>query len=139
MSDSPMPPGEVHELQIRVRYAEVDRMGAVHHPNYFMYFELGRTEFLRAQGLSYRDLEEQGHLLVVVKLSCRFRSPAVYDELLTLRTRVERVTRTRIDHSYRLLKEDGRLSAEATSTLTCVDRDGQLQSIPAVLLPEELK
>ena len=114
-------------------------MGVVHHPNYFMYFELGRTEFLRSKGLTYRDLEEQGHLLVVVKLSCRFRAPAEYDELLTLRTRVERVTRTRVDHSYRLLKEDGRLSAEATSTLTCVNRDGRLQPIPAILLPDELK
>ena len=125
---------EPHRLPIRVRYNEVDQMGFVHHANYFVYLEMGRTERLRERGLAYRDLEEAGHLLVIVKLACRFRSPARYDELLTLETRVERLTRSRIDHAYRLLKEDGTQVLEATTTLACVDHRGRLQRIPDVLL-----
>lgn len=126
---------EVHRLPIRVRYHEVDQMGFVHHANYFVYLEMGRTELLRARGLTYRDLEEAGHLLVVVKLACRFRSPARYDDLLTLETRVQRITRARIDHAYQLLKEDGTEVLDATTTLACVDREGRLRHIPEILLP----
>jgi len=125
------------EIQIRVRYNEVDQMGFVHHANYFVYFEMGRTELLRSQGLTYRDLEQEGQLLVVVSLSCRYRTPAQYDELVTLRTTLKRITSTRIDHEYELLKQDGRLSVQGASTLACVDRDGRLQAIPAILLPPE--
>jgi len=127
------------EIQIRVRYSEVDQMGFVHHANYFVYFEMGRTELLRSQGLNYRDLEGEGQLLVVVNLSCRYRMPAQYDEVLTLRTTLKRITRARIDHEYELLKEDGRLCVQGASTLTCVDRDGRLQAVPAVLLPPDLQ
>ena len=124
----------IHRLPIRVRYHEVDPMGFVHHANYFVYLEMGRTELLRATGLTYRDLEAEGRLLVVVNVSCRFRSPARYDDLLSLETRVERITSARIDHAYRLLKEDGTTVLEATTTLACVDREGRLQHIPEVLL-----
>ena len=130
---------EPHRLSIRVRYHEVDQMGFVHHANYFVYLEMGRTELLRERGLAYRDLETAGHLLVVAKLSCRFRSPAGYDDLLTLETRVERITTSRIDHAYRLLKEDGTVVLEATTTLACVDRQGRLQRTPDVLLPPDTR
>lgn len=123
---------ETHEIQIRVRYAETDPMGYLHHSHYFTYFEMGRTELLRAKGFRYRDLEERGYLMVVAKISSRFRKPARYDDLLTLRTTVTRVTRARIDHRYELLR-DGELLTEAESTLACVDREGNLQAIPAEL------
>src|SRR5207302_5303680 len=104
------------EIAIRVRYAETDRMGLLHHANYLVYFEQGRTELLRARGYSYKDLEDQGYLLVLTKCEVKYKSPARYDDLLTLRTTVVRTTAVRIHHRYELLR-DGRLLAEATSTL----------------------
>jgi acyl-CoA thioester hydrolase len=120
------------EIAIRVRYAETDRMGLLHHANYLVYFEQGRTELLRAQGLTYKDMEDQGWLLVLTQLEVRYRSPARYDDLLTLRTIVERVTAVRIDHRYEVLR-DGTLLADGKSTLACVDRAGKLQALPDVL------
>ncbi len=120
------------DTEIRVRYAETDRMGYLHHAQYFVYFEQGRTELLRAQGISYRDLEDQGHLLVVVKLDCKFRRPAQYDEVLRLRTTLVRTTPVRVEHRYELFRGET-LLAEGSSTLACVDRQGQLQPLPGRL------
>ena len=129
------PPEDVassDEIVIRVRYAETDRMGLLHHANYFVYFEMGRTELLRKRGLTYRDMEDAGHLLVIVDLGCKYKRPAYYDDLLTLRTTVERVTHVKIIHKYELLR-DGKLLAEGHSTLACVDREGRPQALPETL------
>ena len=123
---------ESHEIPIRVRYAETDRMGLLHHANYFVYFEMGRTELLRRRGVSYREIEDSGHLLVIVDLSCKFKRPARYDDLLTLRTIVERVTHVKIVHRYEVYR-DGLLLAEGHSTLACVDREGRPQALPPIL------
>ena len=104
-------------------------MGYLHHSRYFQYFEIGRVELLRSQGFSYADLERQNVFFVVVKLECRYRNPARYDELLTLTTRIQRQTTVSIEHQYDLRRGDT-LLAEATSTIACVGRDGQLQAIP---------
>ena len=120
------------EIQIRVRYAETDRMGLLHHANYLVYFEQARTELLRAQGRSYRDLEDQGYLLVLTRAEVRYKRPARYDDLLTVRTTVDRVTAVRIDHRYEVLR-DGELLAEGSSTLACVDRTGRPQALPEFL------
>ncbi len=120
------------DIQIRVRYAETDRMGLLHHANYLVYFEQARTELLRQLGLTYKDLEDQGFLLVVTKVEIRYKSPARYDDVLTIRTTVERTTAVRIDHRYEVLCE-GRLVAEATSTLACVNREGRPQALPELL------
>jgi acyl-CoA thioester hydrolase len=120
------------EITIRVRYAETDRMGLLHHANYLIYFEQGRTELLRSQGLSYKDLEDQGYLLVLTKIEVKYRWPAHYDDLLTLKTLVTRTTSVRIDHRYELSCA-GRLLAEGASTLACVDRDGRPQGLPEYL------
>lgn len=128
-----MPP--VHETQIRVRYAEVDQMGVVHHSKYFEYFEMGRTEALRACGMNYRDIEREGYYLVIAKATCSFKAPARYDDLLTLETWVEKITRMRIDHAYRLWRDEKRqLVAEASTTLGCVDREGRLREVPESLV-----
>ena len=121
------------EIPIRVRYAETDRMGLLHHANYFVYFEMGRTELLRKRGLTYRDMEDAGHLLVIVDLGCKYKRPAYYDDVLTLRTTVERVTHVKIIHKYELLR-DGKLLAEGHSTLACVDREGRPQALPDTLI-----
>jgi acyl-CoA thioester hydrolase len=121
-----------HEISIRVRYAETDRMGLLHHANYIVYFEMGRTEMLRQRGISYRDIEDSGHLLVVVEVGCKFKRPAFYDDLLTLRTTVARVTHVKIVHRYEVFR-DGVLLAEGHSTLACVDREGRPQALPPSL------
>lgn len=124
------------DLRIRVRYAESDPMGYLHHSKYFEYFEMGRTELLRQAGFRYRDLESRGLLFVVVKLECRFRRPARYDDELVLTTTIARMTRARIDHSY-LIHRDGKRLCQASSTLACVDRSGKLIGIPEELLPPQ--
>src|SRR5260370_6585491 len=83
------------DIQIRVRYAETDRMGLLHHANYLIYFEQARTELLRQLGLTYKDLEDQGFLLVLTKVGVPYKSPARHDDVLTIRTTVERPTAVR--------------------------------------------
>ena len=118
-----------HSIQIRVRYCETDAMGLLHHSQFFNYFEQGRTELLRSQGGCYRDIEEAGLFLVVVRLQCHYHSPARYDDVLTLTTKVEMISAVKIEHSYRLYCGD-KLLASATSTLGCVDRAGKIQRLP---------
>lgn len=95
-----------YPVEIRVRYAETDAMGYLHHAQYLVYFELGRTELLRVNGVRYRELEERGIFYVVARLECRFKAPARYDDLLTLTTTTERLTPVRVEHSYRLQRGD---------------------------------
>ena len=124
------PPASI-DIDIRVRYPEVDPMGAVHHSRYWVYFEMGRTELLRKRGIAYADLEREGVLFVVAKCAARFRAPARYDDLLTLTTTVTRTGAARIDHAYELHRAgDGQLLVTAETTLACVDRDGQIIPIP---------
>jgi acyl-CoA thioester hydrolase len=122
-------PLQTGEVEIRVRYAEVDAMGYLHHARYAVFFEIGRTELLRQCGLRYRDLEAQGLFYVVARLECRFRAPARYDDLLRLTTHTVRVTPVRVDHTCEL-RRDGRLLADASSTLVLVGRDGQPMRMP---------
>jgi acyl-CoA thioester hydrolase len=117
------------DITIRVRYAETDRMGLLHHANYLVYFEQARTELLRSRGVTYKELEDQGYLLVLAKAAVRYKSPARYDDMLTLRTTVSRTTPVRIEHKYEVFR-DGQLLAEGETTLACVDREGRLQPLP---------
>jgi acyl-CoA thioester hydrolase len=126
------------EVTIRVRYAETDRMGLLHHANYLVYFEQARTELLRSLNLTYRDMEDQGFLLVVTKVEVQFRRPAKYDDLLTIRTTVVKTTMVRIDHKYEVYCE-GQLLAEGSSTLACVDRTGRPQVLPEFLREKDGK
>ena len=127
------PPTNI-ESEVRVRYAECDPMGVLHHAKYFEYLEMARTELLREAGFRYRDLEERGVLFVIVKVECRYRQPARYDDKLTIRCRIERQTRARLDHSYEILR-DGRVLCEAKTVLACVDRQGKPFPIPADIAP----
>jgi acyl-CoA thioester hydrolase len=125
-----------HEIEIRVRYEESDPMGYLHHAHYFTYFEMGRTELLRASGGNYRKMEADGLLVVVVRAECRFHRPARYDDLLRLRTAIARVTRAKIEHKYELFRGDERL-ATGLVTLGVVDRQGKIQPVPEWMLSEE--
>jgi acyl-CoA thioester hydrolase len=118
-------------IEFRVRYAEVDQMGAVHHSRYWVYFEMGRTELLRRQGVAYADLEREGVFFVVAKCSAKFLAAARYDDLLALTTRIVRMGAARIDHEYELHRiANGQLLCTAQTTLACLDRSGQIAAIP---------
>jgi acyl-CoA thioester hydrolase len=122
-----------HTTQIRVRYSETDAMGFLHHSNYLCYFEIGRTELFRAQGGNYRRMEELGLYFVVARMQVRYRRPARYDDLLTLKTEISRVTPAKLEHHYCLLRES-EILAEADSILACVNRAGEVQRIPEDLV-----
>ena len=122
-------PTDYHEHSIRVRYVECDSMGYLHHARYFEFLEEARTEALREQGFRYRDLEAGGVMFVVAKLSCHYLRPIRYDDVVEVRTAVERFTRTRIDHSYRMMC-NAEVMAEAWTTLACVGRDGRPIAMP---------
>lgn len=126
------PPLATHDTEIRVRYPECDPMGVAHHATYPIWFEIGRTEMLRARGGNYRDLEAEGVFLAVVRLEVRYRRPARYDDLLALQTELRLAGPVKIEHTYRLLR-DGELLAEAATTLACLDRDGRARVLPQSL------
>ncbi len=123
-----------HETTVRVRYQETDRMGLLHHANFFTYFEIGRTEMLRAAGGNYRAMEDSGLYIVVVKAECCYAKPARYDDLLTIRTKVTRVTTAKIEHQYDVLR-DGQPIAQGHVTMAMVDRQGKVQRIPDWMRP----
>jgi acyl-CoA thioester hydrolase len=123
-------------INIVPRYAETDQGGVVHHSVYPVWFEMGRTELLRANKVAYKDLEQAGVLFVVAELHIKYRRPAGYDEQLFLETACTLVTAGRIEHSYKLTrKEDGLLLAEGSSILACVNPDGSVRRIPEFMYP----
>jgi len=121
-----------HETQIRVRYQETDGQRRVHHANFLTYFEVGRTEMLRATGATYRAFEEAGLYLVVSEVSCRYHQAADYDDLLTIRTTLEAVGGASITHGYEVIR-DGRIIASGRSVVVCVDGEGRVRRLPAWL------
>ena len=118
-----------HEVQIRVRYQETDAMARVHHANYLTWFEIGRTELLRAAGYTYRDVEAQGYYLVIAEASCRYFLPAQYDDLLRLQTTTTRAKGASIEHEYELYRDD-QLLAKGRTVVACVDRSGNIKRLP---------
>ena len=108
-------------------------MGVVHHSVYPVWFEMGRTELLRSTGVSYRELEESGILLAVVRLDVRYKRPALYDDDLLLDTVISKIGRVKIEHEYRLSR-GGQLLATGATTLACLDRSGNACVIPEGLL-----
>ena len=121
-----------HEIEIRVRYQETDGQGRVHHANYLTWFELGRVELLRAAGHSYRELEEAGVFLVVAEASLQYFQPALFDDVLCLRTTTVRAKGARIEHRYEVFRGETLLASGAT-TVACVDRSGRVSRLPAWL------
>ncbi len=124
--------GDRCSVEFRVRYAECDAMGYLHHAKYWEYFEHVRTELLRQNGVRYRDLEAVGTFFVVYTMSCRFILPIRYDDMVIATAVVERITRTRVDHSYQITLDDN-VTCEASTTLACVGRDGRPMLMPDAL------
>ena len=110
-----------HTVRVRVRYGETDQGGVVYHPNYFLYFEAGRTELLRAAGVVYRELEQSGVFLVVTEASCTYRSAARYDDELHVTTTIDHVGKATIGFRYRVLGPQGTLLVEGNTVLASVD------------------
>jgi acyl-CoA thioester hydrolase len=127
-----------HEIEIRVRYQETDGQGRLHHANYFTYFELGRTELLRAAGYNYRQIETEGWMLVVSEISCQYYQPALYDDLLRLRTTVVEARGARVVHAYRVFRGDT-LLAEGRSVVASINREGRATRLPRSLLLKSAK
>lgn len=127
-----------HRISIVPRYSETDQAGVIHHTVYPVWFEMGRTELLRVNGLAYSELEKNGIYFVVVELNVKYRRPAFYDENLELLTTCSRITSARVEHTYRLIRQStGVLLAEGSSVLACVDKDGRPRRMPGFMYPED--
>jgi acyl-CoA thioester hydrolase len=120
---------------LRVRYAETDQMGVAHHAEYFAWFEVGRTDYLRELGMTYRELEKEGQRLPVTEVQARYERTVHYDDLLEIRTRLETLSGARMSFSYTIHRdgEDAPL-AVATTHHAAVDPTGRPRR-----LPEELR
>ncbi len=123
-----------HETRLRVRYFEVDPQGVVHHSVYLHYLELGRTEMLRDAGVPYSEVERHGVRLVVTEARVRFVAGARYDDVLVVRTRLERVTRVRVFLAYDVVREGGgEIVCTASTTLAALAADGRPTGIPGAM------
>ena len=120
------------ETQVRVRYAETDQMGVVYYANYLVWFEVGRVEHLRARGISYRDMETADDCkIAVVDARCRYKAPARYDDVITIRTRVSRQRGSIVHFAYEIVRaRDALLLAEGETVHVCIDRNFQACALP---------
>ncbi|WP_084696365.1 acyl-CoA thioesterase [Maribacter thermophilus] len=114
---------EINEISFRVRYGETDQMGVVYYGNYAQYLEMGRVEWLRALGISYKDMEEKGVMLPVVSLQIKYFNPAKYDDLITVRTSLKKIPSVRIEFDYTILNEKGEVLVEANTVLAFMDSE----------------
>ena len=110
-----------HEISTRIRYGETDQMGVVYHGNYPQYLELGRVEWLRSLGISYKSMEENGYILPVTSITIKYRKPAVYDQLITIRTHLRNIPTVRISFDYEIEGENGEILATAETDLAFLD------------------
>ncbi|KJD34581.1 thioesterase [Tamlana nanhaiensis] len=109
------------EIQIRVRYGETDQMGVVYHGNYALYLEMGRVEWLRRLGISYKSMEENGIMLPVVSLNINYKKSAGYDELITVKTMLNKRPTSKIEFDYEITNEQGEILTLASTTLVFVN------------------
>ena len=122
-----------HETEVRVRYAETDAMGIVHHANYLIWFETGRSEFCRSKGFSYKQMEEEADaLMVVAETYVRHKSPAYYEDVLTIRTHVSEIRSRSLRFMYEVFRaSDQNLLAEGETLHVVTDRNQKVKKVPA--------
>jgi acyl-CoA thioester hydrolase len=125
---------EWHETEVRVRYAETDAMGIVHHANYLVWFEAARSEFCRSKGFSYKEMEDEGETLMVVAESyCRYKSPAHYEDVLTIRTKIGEIRSRSLRFIYEVHRAaDETLIAEGETLHLVTDREQKVRKIPDI-------
>ena len=122
-------------INIRVRYSETDKMGVVYHANYFMWFEIGRCELLRAVGRSYKEMEAAGIGLPVIEAHCHYKIPARYDDELQVATSGRLLSRARVEFSYAILRpSDGAVNAVGTTMHAAINADGRPCRLPNYIL-----
>jgi acyl-CoA thioester hydrolase len=122
-----------HRTDINVRYAETDRMGVVYYANYFLWFEVARTEYLKSKGLSYRQLEEKnGIYLMVVEASCKYKQSATYDDDVVIETWVTGIKNVSLAFEYNVYL-NGALIAEGKTVHVCTDKGRRPVKIPQIL------
>jgi acyl-CoA thioester hydrolase len=121
-----------HETEIRVRYAETDKMGIVHHSNYLIWFEAGRSDLCRSRGFSYRAMEEEDDaLMVVAETYCRYKAPAYYEDVITIRTQVAEIRSRSIRFIYEVFRPaDSTLIAEGETLHLVTDSQKKVKLIP---------
>ena len=103
---------KINETKIKVRYVETDQMGIVHHSNYFAWFEVGRTEFIKEQGLSYSEIEARGVIIPLIECGAQFKIGAKYEDELIIKTSMSLLTPVKMDMNYEIIREnDGKLLA----------------------------
>jgi len=116
---------------VRVRYSETDKMGVVYHTHYLVWFEIGRTEFLRAQGSSYREMEARDLFMPVLECYCRFRRSARYDDKVRIETRCRRVQRARLRFDHQVIRvDDEMMLAEGYTVHVATDAAGAPRRLP---------
>jgi acyl-CoA thioester hydrolase len=122
----------VNETRVRVRYAETDQMGVVYHSNHLIWFEVGRVEFMRELGFSYRDLErDDGRFIAVAEVKCRYRAPVYYDEEVVVRTWLRSVRESVVVFNYELVRaENAALLAEGETTHIVTDAQMKIAALP---------
>lgn len=123
---------EYHDAKVRVRYAETDQMGVVYHANYFVWFEVGRVELMRALGVEYKRMEKEDDChIVVADANCRYHHPARYDEVLRVRTRIAESKNRVVKFSYELFRDsDGTLLANGHSIHIICGSNGRPKMLP---------
>jgi acyl-CoA thioester hydrolase len=125
-----MPPSKV-ETTFRVRYAETDQMGIVHHASYVVWLEEGRSNWMRVHGSSYAQFEREGLVLAVTDLNVRYKRPARYDQPVTVRCWVESVRSRQMQFSYEIVDPaTGEIFVAASTKHVCLDRNGKVVNIP---------
>lgn len=122
----------ISESRFRVRYAETDQMGVVYYANFLVWMEIGRTDYCRMRGFTYRDMEnEEDAFLVVAEASCRYLSPARYDDEILVRTELERLNRRALRFKYAIIHAaTGVTLAEGRTTHLTIGSDGKPKSMP---------
>jgi acyl-CoA thioester hydrolase len=122
----------IHTSEFRVRYSETDQMGVVYHAEYLVWCEVGRTDFIRALGVPYADLEKRGTALAVAELNIRYHAPARYDDLIRVETRLVEVRSRAITFEYVIRNaETGDRLASARTLLVSLDPSGRPVPMPA--------
>jgi acyl-CoA thioester hydrolase len=109
------------EIQIRVRYGETDQMGVVYHGNYALYLEMGRIEWLRKLGVSYKKMEASGIMLPVISMSLNFKKSACYDDVINVKTQLKNTPTAKIEFEYEITNEEGEIITTATTVLAFID------------------
>ena len=123
-----------HETEIRVRYAETDQMGIAHHANFLIWFETGRSELCRAKGFSYKEMEDTaGVLMLVAESYCRYKSPAYYEDLLTVRTKVLEMRSRSLRFFFEIHRaSDDMLIAEGETLHIITDKSRKIRKMPEI-------